>query len=721
MWEAKTTAPNPTEDGMRRISSLFISVAMVAGIATFTSSSVSAADVAPGVGSTSTFVPPTAISGLSIGGVGAARDGGMYFGYQNATGDNYSMVKQKADKSFDTTFGTAGVVTVPGATTPISGVSRRLNIVSDLGSKWWVASTTSGTTSGPTGNLVAVSTGGATGQPTSQAVFSATSLAAVCAASMPSYSPSTWGISSASLMAKRTSGVWMTIGCSGVMAGPAFTSVLFALKNDLSIDTAITPLALGEAQGSSVQCHTSGVISDPTGAATTPEVWVVRAEHTKLTSGLCSTTAAASDISGYDILRISSTGVVTRTAITSAGDAFDARFSIRLDAGGRPLLVGTSADNSKIIIARIKTDGTLDTSVFASGFTSLSIGAAPAGAYSVNASIMGIITSAESVYISVLLTDLPQQSFICDRTTSVVFGLRTAVLSYTSGYTATYGTNGVSERVTYNAPEKSVCSFSTGGSSVATTGNPRVAYSNGTDLLYTEWQRPSDATGGSEGGTGTGGYTKDTGGAPSSGESSGATGATRTDKKIYKKLPTTVQADTALKVLSAKDAKTLDIRTTTPRICVALTTSVLMVNNGRCIVRIIDEDTKKVLRTMTTTVKAAEVEAGSLLTTDEPIMFKMASAKLSKVAKDQITELAKAAENASRVVVIGHSASLGDVSEYSYAISRDRANAVKAALVKAGVKATIEVVTLSYSQPISTKKTETSQAKNRRAEVYIQS
>ena len=60
---------------MRRISSLFISVAMVAGIATFTSSSVSAADVAPGVGSTSTFVPPAAISGLSIGGVGAARDG----------------------------------------------------------------------------------------------------------------------------------------------------------------------------------------------------------------------------------------------------------------------------------------------------------------------------------------------------------------------------------------------------------------------------------------------------------------------------------------------------------------------------------------------------------------------------------------------------------------------------------------------------------------------
>ena len=703
---------------MRRISSLFISVAMVAGIATFTSSSVSAADVAPGVGSTSTFVPPTAISGLSIGGVGAARDGGMYFGYQNATGDNYSMVKQKADKSFDTTFGTAGVVTVPGATTPISGGSRRLTILSDLNNKWWVSSNTSGAS----GNLLAISTGGATGEPTTQATFTAASLFAMCAAALPAYTPSSWSIGSVGLVAKRTSGVWMTLNCSGGMSAPGFTTILVALKNDLTVDTAIASISIGEAQGSSVLCHTSTLVSDPTGASSTPEIWVARSEHTKVTAGVCSTSPAASDVSGYDILRISSTGVVTRTVIASAGDAFDARFSIRLDAGGRPLLVGTSfADTSKIIIARIKTDGTLDTSAFASGFTSLPIGATPAGAVSVNASIMGIITSAETVYISVLLSDVPQQSFSCSSTTSLVFGYRTAVLSYTKGYTATYGTNGVSERVTYNAPEKSVCSFSSGGSSVAITGNPRLAYSNGTNLLYTEWQRPSDATGGSEGGTGTGGYTKDTGGAPSSGESSGATGATRTDKKIYKKLPTTVQADTALKVLSAKDAKTLDIRTTTPRICVALTTSVLMVNNGRCIVRIIDEDTKKVLRTMTTTVKAAEVEAGSLLTTDEPIMFKMASAKLSKVAKDQITELAKAAENASRVVVIGHSASLGDVSEYSYAISRDRANAVRAALVKAGVKATIEVVTLSYSQPISTKKTETSQAKNRRAEVYIQS
>jgi outer membrane protein OmpA-like peptidoglycan-associated protein len=701
---------------MRRISSLFVSFALAAGVVTIATGSARATTAA-GVSTTTTANGPAAVSGLTIAGVTSARDGGMYFAYQNATGDNYSMVKQKADKTFDTTFGTAEVVTVPGAPLPMGGGNRRMSIVSDLDNKWWTVSSASG----GTGNIAAVATGGATGQPTAQANFTFATLAATCAAALPAYSPSSWLIGTVNLFAKRTSGVWMTFFCSGNASAPANAMVLVALKNDLSIDTSIPSVALTEAQGSSAQCRTAGVISDPTGPAGSPEIWVSRQEHTKLDQmGTCFFPSAASDVSGYDILRISSTGVVTRTAVASAGDAFDARFSLRLDAGGRPLMVGASyADTSKLVMARLKTDGTLDTSVFASGFTSLPIGAAPAGATTVNATIMGIITSAEKVYISVLLTDQEKSSFSCNATTPLAFGYRTAVLSYANGYTATFGTNGVSDRVTFNAPEKAICTFLSGGSSVANTGSPRIAYTNGTSLFYTEWQRPSDATGGSEGGSGTGGYTKDTGGAPSKGEGGGSA-AGRVDKKVYStRLPAATQADSALRVLTAKQADDLDIRTNTPKICIALTTSVLMVNPGRCIVRIIDEDTKRVIRTMSTLVKKSEVDAGTTLTTDEPIYFRQASKRLSKNALAQVAELAEAAKDASRVVVIGHSASLGDVSAYSYAISRDRANAVRAALVKAGVKATIEIVAMSYTQPEKTAKSEKSQAKNRRAEVYI--
>jgi outer membrane protein OmpA-like peptidoglycan-associated protein len=174
-----------------------------------------------------------------------------------------------------------------------------------------------------------------------------------------------------------------------------------------------------------------------------------------------------------------------------------------------------------------------------------------------------------------------------------------------------------------------------------------------------------------------------------------------------------------LRVISTADADDLDLRVTTPRICVALTTSVLMVNKGRCVVQVIDEETNKVIRTLSTSVKTAQAKAGSVLTTDEPIMFKRASVSLTRTAKAQIAELALAAKGAGRIAILGHAAALSDASQFSYAISRGRADAVKAALVKAGVKATIEIVALSALQPEQSKKTEAAQAKNRRVEVFI--
>jgi outer membrane protein OmpA-like peptidoglycan-associated protein len=194
----------------------------------------------------------------------------------------------------------------------------------------------------------------------------------------------------------------------------------------------------------------------------------------------------------------------------------------------------------------------------------------------------------------------------------------------------------------------------------------------------------------------------------------------RIDSVVYsKKLPTAVQKNTALKVLSTKDALELDIRTITPKVCVALSTSVLLVNSGRCSVQIIDQDTKAVVRSMSTTVKASQVRVGSVPTVASPVMFAQASAVLSPAGLVQVQKIAKAAKNASRVVVIGHAASLTNISQFRFAISRERAAAVKAALKKAGVTAAIEIVAQSGNQPKATQKTEKAQAKNRRADVYI--
>jgi outer membrane protein OmpA-like peptidoglycan-associated protein len=122
---------------------------------------------------------------------------------------------------------------------------------------------------------------------------------------------------------------------------------------------------------------------------------------------------------------------------------------------------------------------------------------------------------------------------------------------------------------------------------------------------------------------------------------------------------------------------------------------------------------------MSTTVKASDVRVGSVPTVASPVMFTQASAVLNAAGLAQVQKIAKAAKNASRVVVIGHAASLTNISEFRFAISRERATTVKAALIKAGVTAVIEIVAQSDNQPVKTAKTASAQAKNRRADVYI--
>ena len=376
---------------------------------------------------------------------------------------------------------------------------------------------------------------------------------------------------------------------------------------------------------------------------------------------------------------------------------------------------GGGMPSSTPTMIRLLADGSPDTSLGANGMKTLTGLPATVAVNGTNVSmrysLSGLATTAKGTYFvgfaSAGGTPSCNSNSGSYSTTTYPY-----YFSLESGLLTSYGTNGLGAAFTYETNNTSNCSNSDSSfgsaSYINSEGRPArvgqlAAISSQTaGLAHVTWEAAEGVVGGGDG------------------TISVASAAGRVDAKVYStKLPTVAQPDSALTVLTAKQAEDLDIRTSTPKICIALTTSVLLVNPGRCVVRIIDEDTKKVLRTMTTTVKKAEVEQGTTLTTDEPIMFKQAGIKLSKQAQAQVAELAEAAKSASRVVVIGHSAALGEVSAYSYAISRDRALAVKAALVKAGVKATIEIVALSYSQPETTKKTEAAQAKNRRAEVFI--
>jgi len=96
---------------------------------------------------------------------------------------------------------------------------------------------------------------------------------------------------------------------------------------------------------------------------------------------------------------------------------------------------------------------------------------------------------------------------------------------------------------------------------------------------------------------------------------------------------------------------------------------------------------------------------------------------LSASARAQVAELATTAAEAKRVILIGHTASLTENNVSNNRIALQRAAAVKAALraefKKAGVKVPISIVSVGPNAPLTTKKSNSAQARNRRVEVFI--
>ena len=390
------------------------------------------------------------------------------------------------------------------------------------------------------------------------------------------------------------------------------------------------------------------------------------------------------------------------------------------------------------------TNGILDTTLGTNGLKSLSTlpSTIVVGGTTVrmNYSILGVVSAGNTLYFAGLASASTAASPpSCMSTATVTQSSYPYLLSFDSGLLSTYGTNGLGTPGSFSTVENASCSGSAVGTSyvdaTGRTGYVTIVAALGSQTagyVGMKWDAAQGVTSGSDGDVGVAQVpTTTTTVAPTTTTTVAPTTTTiapvaarvvpnRIDKVLYsKKLPTAVQTNTALKVLSAKDAKSLDIRTVTPKVCVGLTTSVLLVNRGRCSIQIIDQNTKAVVRSMRTIVTASKVRVGSVPTVASPVMFKQASAVLNATGLAQVQKIAEAAKNASRVVVIGHAAALTDISEFRFAISRDRAKAVKNALVKAGVTATIEIVSQSDNQPVKTPKTEAAQSKNRRADVYI--
>lgn len=282
-----------------------------------------------------------------------------------------------------------------------------------------------------------------------------------------------------------------------------------------------------------------------------------------------------------------------------------------------------------------------------------------------------------------------------------------------SGLLSTYGSDGLGEGVPVFLTSRDSCygGFLASASFVDSLGRPRLVAqtrasgSQQAGLISVVWNAPSGVTGGGDG--------------------SGATSAsTRTDNKVYsRKLPTRVQTNTALTVLTKKASRTRSLRSRTPKICVATRQEVVMVKKGSCTVEILNKSTGAKIRTLTTRVREADVEVGTTVTAENAVMFKRASTRLSKAAKAQIAEIAESASTAQRIILVGHTALLTEANGWNNFISLQRVARVKDALQAefraAGVDVPVTIVSLGSKAPLTTKQTEKAQTKNRRVNIYI--
>jgi outer membrane protein OmpA-like peptidoglycan-associated protein len=199
-------------------------------------------------------------------------------------------------------------------------------------------------------------------------------------------------------------------------------------------------------------------------------------------------------------------------------------------------------------------------------------------------------------------------------------------------------------------------------------------------------------------------------------------GVTKTDTKVYTQAPAEVAADSAINVLTAAQNKVMDVQTKTPAICLPNDDELVFIDEGKCIAEVVNAKTRKVLRTLKTTVvedEVSELQVGNEIVTLAPIYFDVMSSTLDSKAMARIKSLKSRVSAAGSVLLVGHSGTLNGNSPENIAISRARAASTLTALRSIGAKGPFAVSGVGALDPARNGKTEADQAKNRRVVIVL--
>jgi outer membrane protein OmpA-like peptidoglycan-associated protein len=199
-------------------------------------------------------------------------------------------------------------------------------------------------------------------------------------------------------------------------------------------------------------------------------------------------------------------------------------------------------------------------------------------------------------------------------------------------------------------------------------------------------------------------------------------GVTVTDTKVYSRPPARVAAESSINVLTRAQNRTSDIATRTPSVCLPNDDELVFIDTGRCIADVVNTKTRRVLRTLRTTViesDVSELNVGNEIVILAPIYFENGSSTLNAKAKRTLKNLTEQISAAGSVLVVGHSGTRNGNSPENIALSQARAKSTVAELRTMKATGPFSVSGVGALDPARSARTEKAQAKNRRVVVVL--
>ena len=199
-------------------------------------------------------------------------------------------------------------------------------------------------------------------------------------------------------------------------------------------------------------------------------------------------------------------------------------------------------------------------------------------------------------------------------------------------------------------------------------------------------------------------------------------GITVTDAKVYVVAPQEVAGNSAISVLTPAQNKLMDVVSKTPSICLPNDEDLVFLNDGKCIADVVNVKTRKVLRTLRTTVvedDIADLKVGNEIAILTPLYFFSGTTNFKDASLVRLGKLKSRINAAGSVLIAGHSGTLTGNTPENVKLSQQRAAATVKELKSRGAKGPFAIAAVGALDPASKGKSQADQDKNRRVVIVL--